>query len=257
MRSPAGDYQGPLKAVIFDWAGTVVDYGSRAPVLAMVELFRRHGIPITPEQARRPMGLHKRDHIAELLRQLEIDADLEALYTEFVPIQIDMLSQHSDLIPGVLGTVAELRRRGMKIGATTGYTTEMMQVLEPAARRQGFWPDASVAADQVPAGRPAPWMCLQVAMQLGVYPMAACVKVGDTPADIAEGLNAGMWTVGVTRTGNEVGLSLQEITGLPAETLAEVLSGAAERLTSAGAHGVIESVADLPAVVEQFRRAGL
>ena len=246
----------PLRAVIFDWAGTTVDYGSRAPALAFVELFRRHGVVVTMEQARRAMGLHKRDHIAELLRDTGLDVPLEALYAEFLPLQGGILADHSEVIPGVVETVAALRARGLGIGATTGYTSGLMAILEPAARRQGFAPDVSIAADQVPAGRPAPWMCLEAAKQLGVYPMAACVKVGDTPADIAEGLNAGMWTVGVTRTGNELGLSQQEVEALAAGDLARRLAAAAARLTQAGAHFVIESVADLPAVLDEIGARG-
>jgi len=251
-------YRGKLRAAIFDWAGTTVDYGSRAPAMAFVELFRRRGIPITMEQARGPMGLDKRDHVREIAQGLPgrtfSDADIEALYREFVPLQIEILPGYAELIPGTIETVAGLRRRGMKIGTTTGYSREMMQVLEKEARRRGFEPDVTIAADEAPAGRPAPWMALRAAMELGVYPMEACVKIGDTRADIAEGLNAGMWTVGVAKTGNEMGLSQQEVAGLDAAALVRRLAAATGRLAEAGAHFVVESVAELPEVVERIDR---
>jgi phosphonoacetaldehyde hydrolase len=255
----------PAKAVIFDWAGTTVDYGSCAPVDAFVELFRRHGVEVTFEQARIPMGVHKKEHIRQLLAMEPVvrawhgihardasERDLEALYREFVPLQTEVIGLHEDLIPGVVETVAELRAAGIRIGSTTGYTTEMMHGLVEHAAANGYSPDSTVCADEVPAGRPAPWMALMAAMQIGIYPLAACVKVGDTVADILEGLNAGMWTVGVTKTGNEMGLAESAVAALPASELACRLNAARERLARAGAHFVIESVAELPQVIREI-----
>src|SRR5207237_5656764 len=122
--------------------------------------------------------------------------------------------QYADLIPGTLETIADCRRRGLKIGSTTGYTGEMMTILQSEAKRRGYEPDSTVCATQVPAGRPYPYMCLQNAINLQTYPMEAIVKIGDTLPDIEEGLNAGMWTVGLAKTGNEMGLSESEIAAL-------------------------------------------
>ena len=180
------------------------------------------------------------------------EQDLEALYREFVPLQTEVIGLHEDLIPGVLETVSELRAAGIRIGSTTGYTTEMMRGLVEHAACRGYAPDSTVCADEVPAGRPAPWMALVSAMRMGVYPLAACVKVGDTVADILEGLNAGMWTVGVTKTGNEMGLAESAVAALPASELACRLNAARERLVRAGAHFVIGSVAELPPVIHEI-----
>jgi hypothetical protein len=68
-------------------------------------------------------------------------------------------------------------------------------------------------------------MCLQNAMQLRIFPMEAIVKVGDTLPDIEEGLNAGMWTIGLAKTGNEVGLNEAEIAKLPADVLENQTGG--------------------------------
>ena len=179
-------------------------------------------------------------------------SDVDALYREFIPLQTEVIATHSDVIPGTAATMAQLRGRGIRIGSTTGYAREMMQSLIPEAARNGFDPDCTVCADDVPQGRPAPWMALRAAMEMNSYPVSACVKVGDTLADIAEGLNAGMWTVGVTRTGNEIGLSEQEANALPAGELRRGLEQAAARLHSAGAHYVIEGIAALPVVVDEI-----
>jgi len=258
-------YQGPVRAVIFDWAGTTVDYGSRAPVNAFVELFRRHGVTVTAEQARGPMGSHKKDHVRLILTMEPVaqqwkqksgrDAsaeDIETLYQEFIPLQTEVINRHTDVIPGVAEAVKILRQQGIVFGATTGYTRGMMTQLLAEAAAAGFSPEAAVCADEAPAGRPAPWMAITAAMQLGVYPLQACVKVGDTLVDIAEGLNAGMWTVGITKTGNEIGLSEAEVNALPAPELASRLRAASKRLLQAGAHFVIPEVANLPAIITEI-----
>ena len=258
-------YYGPVRAVVFDWAGTTVDYGSRAPVDAFIELFRRHGVTVTAGQARGPMGSHKRDHVRLIL---EMDSvahqwqeqtgraasaeDVEALFREFIPLQTEVIGRHTDVIPGVAQAVETLRRQGVVFGATTGYTRGMMGTLLANAAAAGFSPESNVCADEVPAGRPAPWMAITAAMQLGVYPLQACVKVGDTLVDVAEGLNAGMWTVGITKTGNELGLSEAEVEALPAHELAARLEAASRRLFQAGAHFVIPEVAQLPAVITEI-----
>ena len=259
------NYRGPLKSVIFDWAGTTIDHGSRAPAGAFQALFKNHGVEATIAQARGPMGMHKRDHIATMLAMPEIAAqwqavhgarstegDLNALFEEFIPLQMEALPHFLDLIPGIPTMAAQLRERGLKIGATTGYNAAMMALCQEAARQSGYVPDVSVAASQVPAGRPAPWMAVKAAMEMEVYPFSAIVKVGDTVTDIEEGLNAGMWTVGVTRTGNEVGLSLLEAESMAPAALSTLIHQAEEKLRAAGAHYVVESAADLLPILDEI-----
>jgi phosphonoacetaldehyde hydrolase len=235
-----------LKAVILDWAGTIVDHGSCAPAAAFVELFERNGVTITVEQARGPMGTQKRDHIMALLAEPDIAAkwsdahngaaaseqDVDRLYQEFSPLQIAILPKHSQLIPGTLDAIAAFRERGLKIGTGTGYSRPMMEVVVEAAESQGFEADAVVTADDVPAGRPAPWLCFENAQRLNVYPMWTIVKVGDTVPDVLEGINAGAWSVAVARTGNEVGLSEADLAALPENALNQAVGAARERLAA-------------------------
>lgn len=256
-------YKGRIQAVIFDWAGTTVDFGCMAPATVFIEVFKRHGVDITMAEARGPMGMYKRDHIAEIGKMDNVarqwkevhgkpfsDQDVDALYKEFVPLQVETIAQYADLVPGVLDVMERLRSQDIKIGATTGYTREMMEVLEPEAAAKGYTPDCSICVSDVAAGRPAPWMALHAAEKLGVYPIEAIVKVGDTRPDIAEGLNAGMWSVGVTQSGNEVGLSLEDFQALDSAERNARTDRAAERLSEAGAHCIVDTVADLSAVVE-------
>jgi phosphonoacetaldehyde hydrolase len=257
-------YRGPLRGVIVDWAGTIVDFGCRAPVEAFRAAFRTEGVDITVAEAREPMGLAKRDHIRAILRMPRLaaafaatghsvdDEALDRLYQRFLPLQLAVLGEHCGVIPGAVETFAAFRERGIKIGSTTGYVRELMEVVMPAAEQQGLRVDNMACASDGVEGRPAPYLCWANATRLGVYPMAALVKIGDTVADVEEGLNAGMWTVAVSRTGNEVGLSEAEQRALPPDELAARVATATRRLAQAGAHYVIESIADSPSVLDKI-----
>ena len=257
----------PLKAVIFDWAGTTIDYGSRAPAQVFVEIFRRSGVEITVSEARGPMGRAKRDHLATVLALPRVnaawhklhgrppgEADIDRLYAEFLPLQKSVLAGHCDVIPGVPAVLAECRRRGLAIGSTTGYTSELMDVVVPLARAGGFDPDATICADDVPQGRPAPWMLFHAAQRLNVFPPAALVAVDDTPVGIEAGINAGAWTVAITQTGNSLGLSREEIAQLDPAELQRRLQAATDDFTRLGADYVIGSVADLLPVLDDIGR---
>lgn len=254
-----------LRAVIFDWAGTTVDHGSRAPARVFVAIFARAGVAITEAEARGPMGLAKRDHITAILALPRVrtawrdahgnepaEADIDRLYADFLPLQREALAAHADVIAGVPAVVAECRRRGLKIGGTTGYARALMDVLEPIALAGEYGPDVSICADDVAAGRPAPWMLFRAAEQLGVFPMSRIVVVDDTPVGIAAGRNAGAWTVGVSRTGNELGLGPDEVDRLERGDLALRLATARAHLEQAGADFVIESVADVLPILDQI-----
>lgn len=267
------DLATPLQAVIFDWAGTTIDYGSRAPASVVVEVFRRRGIEITVDEARGPMGRAKRDHLATVISLPRVasawtalfglppaESDIDALYSDFLPLQKTTLSQHCDVIPGVPETIAECRRRGMKIGGTTGYTQELMDVVMPLARANGYCPDVSVCTDDVPAGRPAPWMLFRAAEALGVYPMNTVVVVDDTSVGIQAGINAGAWTIAVTRTGNSLGLSEMEVEQLAPAELTSRLAVAESEFRRVGADYVVQSVADLVPILDKInvrRQSGI
>lgn len=259
------NYRGPLKAVILDWAGTTVDYGSFAPTAVFLKLFAGYGVNIRVEQARRPMGLMKKDHLRAIANDPEVSQawlavhgheitteEIDKMFDRFVPMQKDCLEEYAQVIPGVLETIEVFRQKNLKIGSTTGYTREMMRILVPAARCYGYIPDAWVAADDVPAGRPYPWMAYENAIQLEVFPMTAFVKIGDTLPDIQEGLNAGMWTIGLSITGNLLGLTRAEAAALPEETLDEKRKEAAQKLYQAGAHFVVDGLSDCPPVLAEI-----
>jgi phosphonoacetaldehyde hydrolase len=255
-----------LSAVIFDWAGTVVDHGSRAPVAALQDVFAAAEVPITTDEARLSMGIAKRDHIREILALPRVaeawkaergmaasEADGDTLYVDFLPKQIECLGQFAEVIAGVPETVEVLRSRGIMIGSTTGYTRRMLDFLVERAREQGYVADTAICPQDVPGGgRPAPWMCYLTAIRLQVSPLWSMVKIGDTPSDIEEGLNAGMWTVGVTRTGNETGLTEAEWRSASEVERSALLAQAQMRLREAGAHYLIESAGRCLDVIDEI-----
>lgn len=254
-----------LKAVIFDWAGTVVDFGSLAPVRAVMEVFRTADVPITADEARGPMGKSKRDHLCALLQLPRIavqwqaahgtpwtEDDVDRLYASFLPRQKQLLEAHSGLIPGCQPAIAELRAQGLRIGSTTGYTRELMDILAPLAARQGFEPEAIVTASDVAVGRPAPWMCFECARRMDVFPPASIVVVDDTTVGVEAGRNAGMWSVGVVQSGNLMGLGFDEFAQITPQEKAARSAEVRSRLQSAGAHYLVDTVADLLPVISQI-----
>lgn len=259
---PAPLHPGPIRLVVADLAGTTVDFGSSAPAGVFVALFARHGVQLSEAEARGPMGTAKRDHIAALAAEPAIaaawraahqaefaDRDLDRLYAEFISLQLEVLPDYGDLVPGTVEAARALQAAGIKVAVTTGYDTAMMKIVLDGAAQQGFVPEAAVCASDVAAGRPAPWMIYRAMEACGIWPPGSVVAVGDTIADIEAAVNAGVWAVGVTATGNMLGLSQAAHDALPAAERAERLARSAERMRAAGADAVIEGVADLPALV--------
>ena len=256
-------YGGKIRAVVFDWAGTIVDHGSRAPMGVFVEVFKRFGVEISVAEARAPMGLPKWQHIQAVGRQPAVaarwrtahgrdfaDADVDRIYEVFTPLNAEVVPQFADIIPGALETVAALRARGLKIGSTTGYNRPIMDVLAPIAAAAGYVPDNLVCAGDLAEGRPGPLMMHRCFADLGVWPAASVIKVDDTAPGIEEGLNAGTWTVGLSVSGNGFGLSADETAALAPAEFDERRAAAAHELVLAGAHYVIDSVADLLPVLD-------
>jgi phosphonoacetaldehyde hydrolase len=270
---PEGEGDGAMenvKAVIFDWAGTVVDYGSLAPMGAFVDTFTEFGVTISIDEARGPMGMAKRPHIAAIMALPRVasewaerrghspsDSDIDAVYAAFVPKNIAVAARYAGLIPGVAEVVAELRRTGVKIGSTTGYTRDIMAKILPIAGAEGFAPDSLVCTGDTPDGRPTPFMLYKSLLDLRVWPAWDTIKVDDTEVGIGEGINAGAWAVGVAVSGNLFGLPQAEAASLSRSDYERKRATAEAKLRAAGAHYVIDSVADLMPVARAIdaRRA--
>ncbi len=257
-----------LRAVVFDWAGTVVDHGAKAPADVFVRAFAEFGVEIGEDEARGPMGMAKREHVEAVLAMPRVqaawrerhgqepgEAEVDRVYEVFVPMNAAVVADHGALIEGAARVTERLRRRGLAIGSTTGYTREIMQPLLPKAAAQGFAPDSLVCAGEVARGRPAPLMLYKTFVDLGVWPASSVVVVDDTPAGIRAGLAAGCWTVGVALTGNAFGLTEAETAALDEAERERRTARAYAELARAGAHAVIDGVGELESVVDEIEGA--
>jgi phosphonoacetaldehyde hydrolase len=204
------------------------------------------------------MGKAKQDHVRALLRDASvaaawigargaepIEADVDALMIDLAPLMRDQAERSARLIEGARAVIDALRAEGLKVASSTGYSREMMAPVLREAARQGYVPDHVVCSGETPAGRPTPLMIYKACAELGVWPLSRVVKVDDTVAGVAEGRAAGCFTVGVSASGNEVGLTQEALRALPAQVRAARIRAAELTLRSGGADVVIETVAQL------------
>lgn len=260
-------YRGRIRGVVLDWSGTVSDAYVLAPAVVFVEVFARQGVKITMQEARGPMGLRKDLHIRALTQVPEIrdrwksvkgrypnDGDVAAMFKDFVPLQLACLRKYTALLPGVAEVCRSLQKQGIRIGVSTGFVRSMVDILLDDAIKQGFTPDATVAGDEVVNGaRPKPFMVYRNLDLMDVHPIQAVVKVDDTTSGVGEALEAGCWGVGVARYSNYMDIdSLDEAEAMPAAEIDRRLALTRDILRKAGAHYVIDTIAELPAVIDDI-----
>ncbi len=261
-------YTGPVRGVVLDWSGTTVDAYVIAPAVVFVDVFEKHKVPISMEEARLPMGLRKDLHIKAITEMPEIrqrwnkvygrnpdQNDVENMFKDFVPMQLGCLKKYATLLPETVETVNILRSEfDVRIGHTTGFTKEMVTVLLEEAKKQGYEPDASVAGDEVLHGaRPKPHMVYKNMDLLDINPVQAVVKVDDTVSGCNEGTEAGCWSVGIARWSNYMNVnSLEEAGKLTQEDVEYKLAKTREILEKSGAHYVINRLDELPGVIEEI-----
>lgn len=266
----ARSYVGQVKAAILDWSGTTADKYVLAPAVVFVEVFEKHKVPISMKEARLPMGLRKDLHIKAITELPEVrerwqavygrlpdQGDVDNMFKDFVPMQLGCLRKYTDLIPGTAETVNTLRSEfGLKIGSTTGFLKNMVDILLEDAKKQGYQPDSSVAGDEVVNGaRPKPFMVYRNMDLLDVHTIQSVVKVDDTVSGVGEALNAGCWGVGLARYSNYMDInSLEEEAKLSQDEIDRRTEVSRDLLRNAGAHYVVDSIVDLPEVVADINK---
>ena len=262
-------YRGKVKGLVLDWSGTVADPYVIAPAVVFVEVFKRQGVEISMAEARGPMGLRKDLHIKALTEVPEIrerwksikgayptQADVDAMFADFVPLQLDCLREYTGLLPGVAEVCKAMQGQGIRIGVSTGFVRSMVDILLEDAIKQGFTPDATVAGDEVEHGaRPKPFMVYRNLDLMDVHPIQSVVKVDDTTSGIGEALEAGCWGVGVARYSNYMNIStIAEAEAMPAAEVERRVGLTRDILRKAGAHYVVDSIVELPEVIEDINQ---
>ena len=262
-------YKGKVQAVILDWSGTTADAYVVAPAVVFVEVFKRQKVEISMLEARGPMGLRKDLHIKALTEVDEIkerwkkihgkypeQSDVDRMFADFVPLQLDCLRKYTTLLPGVAEVTQRLQKQGIKIGSTTGFVRSMVDILEEDAAKQGYKPDASVAGDEVTSGaRPSPHMLYKNLDMLNITPIQSVVKVDDTASGVGEAVNAGCWGIGVTRYSNYMNVDTPEDgKKLSEDEIKKRVAKTKDILEKAGAHYILESLADIEPVIEDINK---
>ncbi len=263
-------YRGKVKGLVLDWSGTVADAYVIAPAVVFVEVFRKQGVDISMLEARGPMGLRKDLHIKALTEVPEIrdrwkgvhgsypdQGSVDAMFADFVPLQLDCLREYTGLLPGIAEVTQRLQQEyGLKIGVSTGFTRPMVDILEADARKQGFNPDATVAGDEVINGaRPKPFMVYRNLDLMDIHPIQSVVKVDDTASGVGEALEAGCWAVGVALYSNYMDIdTIEQAENMSEADLERRLAYTREVLRKTGAHYVIDTLLDLPPVIDDVNR---
>ena len=262
-------YKGKVQAVILDWSGTTADAYVVAPAVVFVEVFKRQKVEISMVEARGPMGLRKDLHIKALTEVDEIkerwkkihgkypeQSDVDRMFADFVPLQLDCLRKYTTLLPGVAEVTQRLQKQGIKIGSTTGFVRSMVDILEEDSAKQGYKPDASVAGDEVTNGaRPSPHMVYKNLDMLNITPIQSVVKVDDTTSGVGEAVNAGCWGIGVTRYSNYMDVDTPEDgKKLSEDEIKKRVAKTKDILEKAGAHYILESIADIEPVIEDINK---
>ena len=260
-------YQGRVKGLVLDWSGTTADEYVIAPAVVFVDVFKKFDVEISMTEAREPMGLRKDLHILELTKLPKIRerwnkvhgrypdlGDVDRMFADFVPMQLDCLRKYTTLLPHVADVTQKFQKEGIKIGSSTGFVRSMVDILEEDAKKQGYTPDASVAGDEVANGaRPKPFMVYRNLDLMNVHPIQSVVKVDDTVGGVGEALEAGCWGVGIARYSNYMDMdTLEEAQSLPKDEIQRKLVKTRDILQKAGAHYVINTFDELPGVVEEI-----
>ena len=259
--------------IMLDCSGTTMDRYVDAPAIVFVEVFKKYGVEITMPEARGPMGLRKDLHIKAITETASVrerfiakigrepgQADVDAMFAVFVPTQLALLRNgtYHTLLPGVVKLCKEWQKQGIKIGVTTGFTRDMLDILLAGAATQGFVPDVRCAGDDVEMPRPTAYMVIKNLERLGVYnlenAMLRTIKVDDTVSGAGEGAPL-CWRVAVSKWSNYVADSWDAVRRMSAAELAARERASKEKLVKeSGAHYVVDDLQDMPAVIADVNK---
>jgi 2-aminoethylphosphonate-pyruvate transaminase len=192
--------------VVFDMAGTTVHDDDAVNDSLRGALSGVAKCLVTRDEVNVVMGIQKPVAIRHLLEskgQQPTEAFVNQIHDDFVDRMLKFYRSSPDVreIDGVSDLFRWLKSQGIKIGIDTGFNRPIAQtILDRLGWEKRGLIDVSVTADEVVAGRPAPFMVFRAMEKLGLTKVSRVVKVGDTPSDLHEGTNAGCGlVVGVTQ----------------------------------------------------------
>lgn len=186
---------------IFDMAGTTIN--DRDEVYRVLrEATEREGARYTDEQFQEMMGTEKKYAIRQLLQIGGVEASEERVEGAWDWFQKELRTTYAEhppvALPGVEDTFATLHGKGIKVALTTGFSREITDtIVAGLGWVERSLVDATTAGDEVPAGRPEPYL-IQLAMErTGIHTVDTVISTGDTQSDIISAQRAGVTSVGV------------------------------------------------------------
>ena len=254
-----------LTGLLVDWSGTIVDFGARAQATALVGAFEESSIRIGEDVTRPAMGAASWEHIRAILAMPAVTArwrevygrdwsttDIDMIHERFLPLQAEAAERFAVPVPGAVEALNDARALGLKVGSTSAFPRRVMERVMEIAGEQGLAVDACACVGDTPMGRPMPFMLYKMLLDLELGAVWKCVVVDDTPLGIQAARNAGTWAVGVTISGNAVGMSTEQWTETPKDERDRLRRHASELLKASGAHFVVDSIAGLGAVLTRL-----
>lgn len=259
-------YKGPIKTVIFDLEGTIIDPGCMAPVEALTDLFSNYGYYLSVTEARNNLHIKRETYIKSLTDYIKILAEKTILKTnrnlalldstnmtnEYMQLQEKYFQEFNTIIEGSYNLFGKLREDKIKIGVTTNYNNRLGIKIYDQLVSQHLKPDSFVTESKVFNGSiPSPSMIYQTLDILNTYPVQSVIKVDDTSIGIQEGLNAGCWTIGVSKWSNYTNYQSKYDLVECAESIRNKRERCArEKLLKSGAHFVVSDIRNVYEVIQ-------
>jgi len=203
-----------LRAVIFDIAGTTVsDKGFVKE--AFTRSFQKNGFSISGYEADAVMGYKKITAIQMIVDQNNLQWDNQMIQKVHHDFSDEMKNIYSEVdvlpLPGVIETFEWLQSRNIPFGLNTGFTRDITDALLNRLHwNETNYAKYTICSDEVPEGRPAPFMIQRLLEYFDVENASECIKVGDTEVDILEGKNSGCKYVIALTTGSSPRSELQK-----------------------------------------------
>jgi phosphonoacetaldehyde hydrolase len=271
-----------IKACIFDLGGTIIDRYSLTPLLAFRKAFKKYAIDLSPSLIRKDMGLNKMDHINKIFENTDIQKQWLGLNLEiadnrvrkdifkgFSKIQAKETIERMKIIPETIGCMRYLQDNNILTGVTTGFDYEQTMRVKSLLETYNINLDSYVSSTclDLPA-RPEPYMIHKNMDNLDLDDAREIIKIDDTVSGIQEGLNAGCLTVAVSRWSVNMGIDSYEDMmkldnvimdgsnnySLNYHNHKEKLKESREILEKSGAHYVIDTLEELPGIIEHINR---
>lgn len=255
-----------IRAVIFDLAGTTIDYGNQAPALAIRKAFKQFGVEVSLKELQCNAEWEPLVQIKRIMTESDVqkrwyikhpDVSLEEGISQvakwFNRNILEILPQIAKVKSGLPTLISYFRTQGIRFATTTRYTNEMLAKILPLVSEQGFDPQINItAADFEDSADVGPEMVRQAMTKLRIRNAQSVIKVGDTPRDIYEGKAAGVITIGMIEGSSLIGLSQSEFSVLPFAHRNSLKNRVAAELEKAGADYVVENTKDLMRLIKEL-----